>query len=359
MKDNNTPHIIINNKSLDLSNIGSFAISNPFEASTVSFIEEWLSGQPIFELQTSGSTGTPKKIKIKRSQMEASARQTMKALDISKGNALVCLDTTYIAGKMMLVRALIHQMDIIAVTPGANPLQGLTTPPDFAALVPLQVEAILTDEHSKKMLNSMKAIIIGGAPVSNHLAKQIESLQVAAYATYGMTETVSHIALKRLNGFEKNDTYVAFDEVKLSLDDRGCLTIQSAVTDGEKIITNDIVDLKTEHTFEWLGRIDNVINSGGVKIQSEKVERVIEKIFSELDISKRFFIAGIDDSKLGKKVVMVVESEHPLPETEINEQLKKMVSKYEIPKQIFYIASFAETKTGKVNRGVILKEINF
>ncbi|UII24907.1 AMP-binding protein [Fulvivirga maritima] len=344
---------------MDLTNIGSFAISNPFENTTVSFIKDWLSGQSSFELQTSGSTGTPKKIKIKRSQMEASARQTMQALGITQGNALVCLDTAYIAGKMMLVRALLHQMNIIAVTPGSNPLKGLNTQPDFAALVPLQVETILADEESKNMLNRMQAVIIGGAPVSNHLAQQIEKLQVPAYATYGMTETVSHIALKRLNGSEKDDTYIAFDEVQLALDERGCLTIQSAVTDGETIITNDRVDLKTPHTFEWLGRIDNVINSGGVKVQSEKVERAIEKIFSGLRITHRFFIAGVPDSTLGQKVIMVVESNASLPETAIIDKLKLAVNKYEIPKQIYYIASFAETKTGKVNRSEILKEVNF
>ncbi|UII23924.1 AMP-binding protein [Fulvivirga ligni] len=343
--------IFINGKELVPGQLGTFTISNPFEESTVRFIDEWLSDAQSFSMQTSGSTGKPKIISVLRSQMEASAKMTMKALGIAHGTALVCLDTAYIAGKMMLVRALMHDMTIWAVNPGSNPLSDISIQPDFAALVPLQVETILQNAATKDLLNKMKSIIVGGAPVSKSLERKISALTVPTFSTYGMTETVSHIALKKLNGSDSSNLYNAFDEVQLGLDERGCLTINSVVTNHETIITNDSVDLKTSHSFEWLGRIDNVINSGGIKVQSEKVERVFEKIFENLEINNRFFISGLDDDTLGKKVVMIIESSSVLDaENTFLSQAKTQLTKYELPKEVYYVKEFMETKTGKVNR---------
>ncbi|MEX2336535.1 MAG: AMP-binding protein [Fulvivirga sp.] len=344
--------IQINDRQISLDEIKNHAPSSPFEGNAVTFIKLWLSGENIFELETSGSTGVPKTINIIRKQMEASARFTVETLGLKPGQTvLVCLDTSYIAGKMILVRALVNNMNIVLQPPSANPLLHLDASPDFVALVPLQLQEILKEKRSADKLDKMQAVIVGGAPVNSSLESKIQSIKAPVYATYGMTETVSHIALKKLNGADRSDVFKAFEEVKLGLDERGCLTIQSVLTNNKKIITNDRVILLDDHHFDWLGRIDNVINSGGVKVQSEKVEKVAELVFGQLNIPNRFFIAGLPDERLGEKIVLAIEAPKPLPqESLIMEMLKKQLSLYELPKEVIYISEFKETATGKMNR---------
>lgn len=350
-------NIDINGKRVLLNEIGSFTPRSDFEETTVAFISEWLEGKEHFSIFTSGSTGTPKEISINRRQMEASARFTIEALALKPGeNALVCLDTKYIAGKMMLVRALVNQMNIIVRDPEANPLTGLTVQPDFVALVPLQLHAILASKGSMETLNAMKAVIIGGAPVTAMLQSAIGKLNVPVYATYGMTETVSHIALKRLNGPDASPYYTAFDEVKIGKDSRGCLTIQSVLTDHQQVVTNDRITLHGDQQFEWLGRIDNVINTGGIKVQSEKVERAVDQALAASGISLRFFVTGIPDEKLGEKIVLVVESPAAIQEGALLEKLKSRLTKYELPRQIVTVARFSETATGKIQRSATIKQ---
>lgn len=352
------PYIHISGQRLRYGELNQFHPSSPFEDSTVSFIKEWLSGQQYFEMYTSGSTGTPKLIKLKRSQMEASAKFTIQALFLKAGqNALVCLDTKYIAGKMMLVRALINRMNIILQNPSSNPLLNLKVQPHFAALVPLQLEEIIANDLTRVVLNQMAAVIVGGAPVGVSLEEKIRHIKTPVYATYGMTETVSHIALKRLNGAEKSDHYKAFDEVSLATDERGCLTIESILTDHQRIVTNDRVCLYDAHHFEWLGRIDNVINSGGIKVQSEKVEKAIEQLFIKHQIENRFFVTGTADEKLGLQVTLVIESPTPLTnEQTLLSELTVALNKFETPRVILYFPQFIETATGKVNRKATIEQ---
>lgn len=350
--ENMVPFIAIDGQLTNLQQLAAVSPSSPHAARAIAFIQKWQAGEKEFQLQTSGSTGTPKVIHIKREQMEASARFTIKALGLRPGHtALVCLDTKYIAGQMMLVRALVGQMNIIIKTPDANPLQDLDLQPDFTALVPLQLEEIIRHESSRSILNKLHAVLVGGAPVSKSLQTKIEGIEASIYATYGMTETVSHIALKKLNGPDRSNLYKAFDEVTLGMDERNCLTINSVLTNFKKIVTNDRVRLHDKHTFEWLGRIDNIINTGGVKVQSERVERVIETVFHELGIDQRFFVAGLPDDRLGEKVILAIEGTEPLKEeASIRLQLKHSLDKYELPKQLLYFTEFQETATGKVNR---------
>ncbi|ELR73246.1 O-succinylbenzoic acid--CoA ligase [Fulvivirga imtechensis AK7] len=346
------PHLYINGQRLTYSELNHFLPSSPFEKSAVSFIKEWRSGAPDFKMYTSGSTGVPKLIKIKRSQMEASAKFTIRALSLQPGqNALVCLDTKYIAGKMMLVRALLNQMNIILREPSANPMLNLGVQPDFAALVPLQLEEAAANSATCDILNKMAAIIVGGAPVNISLEERLRHIKPPVYATYGMTETVSHIALKRLNGEKRSNYYEAFDEVILDTDERGCLAVTSVLTDYQTIITNDRVFLHDAHHFEWLGRIDNVINSGGIKVQSERVERAIEQLFNKFKITNRFFVTGMPDNKLGQRVTIVIESVKPIGQArDLMSELQNMLDKFECPKGILYLPKFVETATGKVNR---------
>jgi O-succinylbenzoic acid--CoA ligase len=331
-----------------------------FEKSTLAFCKQWLLGENEFTLQTSGSTGTPKKIILSRSQMEASAKLTIEALQLTPGmNALVCLDTQYIAGKMMLVRSLINKMNIISVEPEANPLRTVKDRIDFAAFVPYQVEKIIVD--SKDKLDKINCAIIGGAPVTVGLQEKLPETTCRLYATYGMTETISHIALQKLNGPDASDFFTTQPGVKIQLNKRGCLTIQAAYLGSEPILTNDLVELLSPTTFKWLGRFDNVINTGGIKVSPEKVEKAFEKLFFDRGMIHRFFISSIPDSQLGNQVVLIIESS---PFSEERQKLflnnaSHLLNKYETPKRILFIDKFIETATGKINRLEIQKQLKF
>ncbi len=326
-------------------------------AQTIQFCKDWLLGKEVFTIFTSGSTGAPKSIEMSRKQMQASAKATAKALGLQKGDtAFICLNTSYIAGQMMLVRGLEIGMNMVVVAPSANPFYALDTrfqTIDFYAFVPLQLLALLENGKHTATLNKAKAIIVGGAVVNAVLENQLQVVSAPIYATYGMTETVSHIALKRLNGKEKSPYYQALPDTQIGQDERGCLTIVSAVTNFKKIITNDKIKLIDEQHFEWIGRIDNVINSGGVKIQVEKVENEIDKLFAEIHISQRFAIVGLPDTHLGEAVTLVLEGEKNNIYTTDNELLnvlKNKLGKYEVPKKILYLPIFPKTETNKISR---------
>lgn len=319
------------------------------------FCKAWYSSQQEFVVHTSGSTGTPKPILLHRKQMAASAQLTGKALGLQPGDkALVCLNTSYIAGIMMLVRCMELQMEAHIVEPSSNPLESIQADLvlDFAALVPLQLQTLLAkEEQSAKMLNQMKAIIVGGAPVNYALEQSLQSIEAPVYLTYGMTETVSHIAFRRLNGPLRSDLFQAFDEVQLGTDQRGCLTIRSVLTNNQLLITNDLVELTDHQKFRWLGRADQVINSGGIKIHPAKLEQKLEQAFYQMQFNHRFFITGIPHSLLGEAVSLFIECDEAMLDTStFLASIAPYLDKYEVPKQIFCIQRFKETATGKIDR---------
>ncbi len=347
--------IVINQREAKLSEIlsGFVKSESPFEKNTFSFIKKWLNGDQAFTLTTSGSTGTPKEITLTRSQLLQSAQRTIQALRLSSNNtALVCLDTKYIAGKMMLVRALEANMKIVAAEPVSDPLQKLSIghQPDFAALVPLQLETIIHTPLSLQKINSFKTIILGGAAASESLKAKIKTLQPAVYATYGMTETVSHIALQKLNETGSHDYFETLPDIKIKTDERDCLVIELPGF-REPIITNDLVKIITDQQFKILGRYDNIINSGGVKLVPETIEKKIEPLLT----GQSFFVTGIPDERLGQKLVLLIEgsSQPALPTA-----LKLTLSAYEVPKEIFYLDKFIRTETGKINRSKTLERVS-
>ena len=332
-----------------------------FEQTTLSFCQEWLSGKESFTLKTSGSTGEAKEIKLSRKQMEASAQLTAQALNLQQGyTALLALDTNYIAGKMMVVRSLVTGMNMIAVSPTADPLANLDIEKiDFAALVPYQVKSILASAESEEKLNGIKTVLIGGAALDLQTQDKLQQFNCSVYATYGMTETLSHIALQKINGEGKQDYFETLRGIDIGNDERGCLTIDAKALGLEKITTNDFVKLHSSHHFTWLGRWDNVINTGGIKVSPEKIEREIEKLFFELHLQNRYLIVGIPDELLGTKVVLLIEGsfDHQKYSTKILSTLSASLSKYEAPKEIKIIQKFIETRTQKINRTATLQLI--
>ena len=318
-------------------------------SNVIPFCSDWLSGNAAFIVRTSGSTGVPKEIAISREQMKASVNQTQLALGLHKGDsALICLSLEHIAGKMMLVRTMELGLKATLVDACANPFTNyqLKNSFDFIALVPLQIEAII-ESDAFEYLNNSKAIIIGGGAISSILEDKLQNLKAPVFHTYGMTETVSHVALRRLNGIHKSDVYQELADTIITQDDRGCLIINSKVTNGLNVITNDLVEL-CDGGFKWLGRADNIINSGGLKIIPEKLEKVFGQYLKQEGLSRVYFIRGAKNDKLGEELVLYIEGEK-LEEQSILEFFRCHVSRFEVPKKIIFIPTFEYTESGKIN----------
>jgi len=346
------------NQTYNLLDIQSVEISklsfSEYLQQSIVFCQEWLSGKEHFVVNTSGSTGIPKPIGISRRQMLESVHLTTLAFGLKGGEkALVCLHTGYIAGKMMLVRGLELGWQMQLQEPSNNPLEYITEIFDFVALVPLQLQTILEKTPEKiELLNQFQTVILGGAGVSASLETLIESLQVSVYHTYAMTETITHIATRMLNTSQKQAYFKIIEGIKIRLDERGCLCIISPTTNFEEITTNDIAEIIDNQYFKILGRIDNIINSGGIKIQLEKVESLLETVWTRLVLKSRFFCMGLSDEMYGQILSLCIEGK-PLPkETEnlIIKELSTLTDRYHLPKRIFYQEKFLETETGKIKR---------
>lgn len=326
---------------------------SPFEQNTCDFIKEWLSGQETFQLTTSGSTGLPKTISLSRSQMITSARKTADKIKLEKGlRALICIDPKYIGGQMMLVRCLALGLEMMAVDATSNPL--IKTPVDkcvqFTAFVPYQIQAILESKHPH-LLNNLDKVLIGGAALNTASREQLEHFQCECYETYGMTETVSHIALRLVNTALKQQYFEVLPGIEVSRDSRGCLVITADYLE-QPVITNDLVEIVAAGKFIWLGRWDNVVNTGGVKVRPEKIEQALEQIFHKNNFSHRFFIAALPDESLGNKVVLIIEGVQFSSEMLdlLLGSLKSVVTPYEFPKEVYSIPEFITTRTQKIDR---------
>lgn len=313
----------------------------PYEKITGDFLLDWLDEKEHIKVHTSGSTGTPKVINLSKQAMVNSCIATGKFLKLKPGNtALHCLPNNYIAGKMMLVRAMILGLDMDLVEPTSQPIFDYDKVYNFTAMLPMQLESTLS------YLHNVKIIIVGGSSISKHLITMTKSLKAKVYATYGMTETATHIALKPLNNKSEEHYFRVLPHVKISQDDRGCLVINAPKVSKEEVITNDLVSLKSPTEFEWLGRIDNVINSGGVKLFPEQIE---EKLKGK--IPNQFFITSQPDDTLGSRLILIVESKSDVLDASVFEGLEK----FEMPKKIFALPKFKMTSTGKIKRAENLK----
>jgi len=344
--------IVVNGVTVPIDDLmaGRHLPSLEIEAALFSFIQQWFNGQESFNLKTSGSTGIPKAITIPRDQMILSAKRTEKALGLRKGDtALVCLHPDYIAGKMMLVRCFVSGMKIVFSTPSGNPFDDINNHDiDFCALAPLQLHDILRSGNAARF-NRVRTALIGGGKVSDDDIARLQEINCRCYSTYGMTETVSHVALRLLNTQDATEYYVALPGVTLALDERECLVIDSNWL-AQPVITNDVVKLLDKKTFIWLGRWDNIINTGGLKIVPEQVEKEIEKCFRDAAIINRFFLASIPDPRLGNKVILVIEGMHSEEVVRSSLLALKHKQPYAHPQMLLFIPKFIESANGKINR---------
>jgi len=318
--------------------------SNEFETKVLDFIKEWFSDSETVQIQSSGSTGIPKVFDVKKSKMLNSARMTCDFLGLSEGDiALICLPVEYISGKMMVVRSISRKLKLKIAEPSTTPLQNIDEKIDFCAMTPLQVE------NSLDKLHLIKNLIIGGAAVSETLKKKISKTlkisksQTKIFETYGMSETLSHIALREIFPAQE-DWFTVFEGVDISLDERDCLKIFAPQLNSEVLQTNDLVEINNKKQFRFLGRLDNVINSGGAKIFPEELEKLVKQ-----NIPNEAVFLGIDDEKLGQKLILIIEGE-------IDDDLKSKIYNLEFqksfhkPKDIIFVQQIPRTPNGKVNR---------
>lgn len=332
------PKFKLNGFSLKKDDIFSLAYSyikegDASEKNVGEFLLDWFDKTPYIEMHTSGSTGTPKLVRVSKQSMVNSALASGEFFDLKYGSKILnCLPMKYVSGKMMFVRSFVLGLEMDFVPPSLQPLQKLETCYDFSAMIPLQAQNSLNELHL------IKKLIIGGAKINSKLESQLMQLKkTECYETFGMTETVSHIAAKKVG--EK--VFSLMPNVSISRDKRNCLVIDAPLLLDQPIVTNDLVEIVNGNQFIFLGRLDNIINSGGVKINPEQVE---EKLIQNFKC--RIMISGKPDTDLGEKVVLLVESD-PF---EVNSNFFNGLEKFEKPKEIFFLPQFKDSNNGKLLR---------
>ena len=314
-----------------------------FHASLADFLTEWFDGSDTLTVHTSGSTGTPKELRAEKRRMMNSAVMTLSFLRLKPGDtALLCMPLQYIAGKMVAVRALVGGLNLIPKTPGGHPLKGMAEAPDFAAMIPMQVFNSLAVAEEKKLLQAVGHLIVGGGAIDASMEKELRGFPCAVWSTYGMTETLSHIALRRISGDGASLWYTPFEGVGLRLSEAGTLAVRAPqVCEGE-LVTNDIAELNADGRFRIIGRRDNTVNTGGVKVQIEEVEAALAP-----HISRPFAITSVPDPKFGERIVMLVQGS--IAEEEARRAFSALPP-YWKPKQTFCVEKLPQTGTGKPDR---------
>ena len=323
----------------------------------MAFIDEWNNDSAYVEVKTSGSTGEPKRMLVEKRRMLNSARITCDFLGLKPGDtALLCMSTDYIAGKMMVVRSIERGLKLIEVPPCGHPLnnvqwsmvrsssaglQGKNGQLAFAAMVPMQVYNSLQVPEEKERLMAIRHLIIGGGAIDEAMEAELRTFPHAVWSTYGMTETLSHIALRRISGPEASEWYMPFPTVKLSTTDEGCLVIDAPEVCAQTLTTNDIVELKSDGRFRIRGRKDNVICSGGIKIQIEEVEQFLKKY-----MRVPYIISKRKDEKFGEIVVLLTEGDTAEAQT----ICQQVLPKYHQPKVYLHVNQIPLTETGKPAR---------
>ena len=344
------------------------------------FLSEWNNDSDRVLVHTSGSTGKPKPMWVEKKRMLNSARITCDFLGLKPGDsAVLCMSLDYIAGKMVVVRSIERHLHLISVSPSGHPLKDIDLKDangkdineeiTFAAMVPMQVYNTLQVPEERERLTHIRHLIIGGGAIDAALEKELRSLpgNIAIWSTYGMTETLSHIALRRINGAEASEWYQPFDSVKICQTEEGCLVIDAPLVCAETLVTNDIVEIESyiynkvekheevethenvvKHRFRIKGRKDNVICSGGIKIQIEEVEE-----FLKPHLEKPFMLAKKKDEKFGEIAVLLSEDKEIKT---VEATIRRLLSdhKYWIPREFLHVDHLPLTETGKPKRSILL-----
>lgn len=318
------------------------------------FLAEWNSGNDRLLVHTSGSTGKPKPMWVEKARMLNSARITCDFLGLKSGDtALLCMSLDYIAGKMVVVRSIERGLRLVSVKPCGHPLAiddfggGI----DFAAMVPLQVYGSLQVPGERERLSRIRHLIIGGGAIDDAMAVELRRMPNAVWSTYGMTETLSHIALRRLNGDDASEWYRPFDGVCVSLNGDGCLVIDAPLVCQDTLVTNDIAEIK-DGLFRIKGRKDNVICSGGIKIQIEEVEALLRP-----HLSAPFMLAKKKDAKFGEIAVLITESDDLKGIECICRKVLEKKSRYWVPRKFLHFDHLPMTETGKPKRMIFTTDL--
>ena len=318
------------------------------------FLSDWFDDQDYLSVQTSGSTGKPKALDIPKRFFINSARMTLDFLRLKSGDrALLCLSPTYIAGKMMVVRALIGGLKLTLVSPQVSAILNLDDVFAFSAMVPTQVQTILNRPAGLDKISMIGKLLIGGGPISRELEERLSTLDNQIFATYGMTETVSHIALRRLNGPDHSPYYKTLSGVKIRADENNCLIIDAPTLADKTIHTTDLVKMVGDDEFDVIGRFDHVINSGGIKHYPEVIEQKLVPF-----ITDRFIISSLPDTRLGEKLILIIEAEDRLKYNgkKLEKTLKENLLPYEVPKKVFFLGAFPVVGNDKLSRKMITRE---
>lgn len=321
-----------------------------------SFLDEWFSEQPTMNVQSSGSTGQPKHYAVRKDRMMNSACRTCRALSLQAGDRLLlCMDLRYIGAKMMVVRALVAGMEIVLQSPSAHPLAQLKQPVDFISVVPLQLYRTLQVPEERKKLEQARVVLVGGGAIDQSLWNSVRSLSCRVYSSYGMTETLSHIALcdlqddaQVLMGDNVEDfhlLYTPLSGVGVGQTDEGCLTLHVPDLCDETLVTNDLVDLRSDGSFFVLGRKDNVVNSGGVKIRLEEDERRLAHLLG----NRKFALTSVPDPALGEALVLLVVATQEEADAWFS-RLKQLLPRYHAPCYVFSVEEIPAAGSGKIAR---------
>lgn len=337
-------HIILNGEK---TSVAEFMKTSP-KSELKNFLSEWYSPKSYIEVKTSGSTGKQKSIRLEKEFVAASAQRTIQFFQLKKGDRVLhCLPEKYIAGKLMVVRALLGNLDLFVVEPASGFSFLQTEKFRFAAMVPAQVNKILESEpFPGTWFQNIEQLLIGGSAVPFTMEQKLQNVSTACYSSYAMTETATHVALRKLNGSGKSEFYHCFKDIRVQLSEKGCLQIFMPGPEEQPLQTNDLAELKDEKTFRILGRNDNVIISGGLKYSPEQIEKKLEP-FLEIP----FLVSSLLHNSLGEQLVLVLKGNE---NSEILKTVKKLclkrLSKYEQPRQIIFVQHFPETENHKPDR---------
>jgi len=353
--------IFYRGKKYDLSKTGEredLVSLSEFSRNVTELATKWLSGGKEFSFQTSGSTGEFKEISHSREKIQKSAKLTISYFNLNKDdNALLVLDPTRIAGAMMIIRSLVAGMDLYAIDPTSDltSFSPIFRDCNFAAIVPLQLEKLLLSKEVSEIFRNYKAVLVGGATVNYAMIEKLKGMALPFYETFGMTETVTHFALRKLSGSDTNPFEVIGNHI-VRQDSHGCMIVEGDLTGNQPLSTHDIIHIRDERHFEWVGRSDFIINTGGIKISPEELERKIAGKIYAFGIRNRFIISSVHDESLGEKIILVFEgtriSDHII--SELMKTIKEDLDKYECPKEIRYIEKFPEAAISKINRRAVI-----